>query len=174
METLQPSQREATNVAVGFLSKTCEGKEVKVSVVMERSRRTRAYHANGRIGLGRRIGSGHEEAVGGRILDYDAVHEFGHAIETQKPGVREAAREFLAYRVGDEPLTDLGRVPGGRSMKGEKGRKDNFDRHFPGVMAYYVGSTMSELPRSCRWGSRLCIAIQWGSSKMILNTHTSL
>lgn len=67
------------------------------------------------------------------------AHELGHLIETRKPGIRDRARAFLAYRVGDEPPIDMGEQRGELAMKGEMGRKDNFEKVFGERSAYYVG-----------------------------------
>lgn len=72
-----------------------------------------------------------------------AIHELGHLLEESIPGIKEQTAAFLEYRLGDEKPVDLGTVPGGEDMRGEKGRKDNFDRAFDEVCAYYVGKTYS-------------------------------
>ena len=67
------------------------------------------------------------------------AHEIGHAIEKTKPGVLEAAQKFLAYRVAEEKLIDMGTLPGNEALAGELGRKDNFDRAFDAAAAHYIG-----------------------------------
>lgn len=68
------------------------------------------------------------------------VHEIGHHIEKEKPGLRLKAHEFLAYRCGTEPFVQLNKVAGGGYSPYEVGRKDNFDNVFDrGANAYYVG-----------------------------------
>lgn len=70
---------------------------------------------------------------------YVVVHELGHAIEHQFPGVGRASREFLAHRVGDEvprPMSQLN--PGPRYSASEMGREDDFRKAF-GRSAGYVG-----------------------------------
>ena len=66
-----------------------------------------------------------------------AAHEFGHYLEEADSGIREKVHAFLDYRVGDEATTDIGKEC--ETMKGEMGRKDNFDKYFDKVSAYYVG-----------------------------------
>jgi hypothetical protein len=73
-----------------------------------------------------------------------AVHEFGHAIEEQLTErgekVLERSLEFLAYRVGGEPHTQLNKLyPDSRYRDDERGRKDKFDEAFGERRAYYVG-----------------------------------
>lgn len=63
------------------------------------------------------------------------AHEFGHHVEFHVPGALDAALEFVKYRCGDEPPTDLARF----GMPGEMGRKDKFDAAMPEANAYYVG-----------------------------------
>lgn len=77
----------------------------------------------------------------GRGVDVVSVHEMGHAIERHKPGVLGAAREFLAYRVGDESPVSLKEAIGGDYGDGETGRKDDFGRAFGPSAAYYVGKS---------------------------------
>jgi hypothetical protein len=68
------------------------------------------------------------------------VHELGHAIEWQVPGVHDAVEEFLAHRVGDEAPRSMDDVaPGVGYERTEMGRKDKFDAHFSERDAYYVG-----------------------------------
>ncbi len=67
------------------------------------------------------------------------VHEMGHYIEFTKPGVKDKAREFLAYRVGNEEFSSIGQATGITSMVDEMGRKDDFDRAFNPIFAYYIG-----------------------------------
>ncbi len=68
------------------------------------------------------------------------AHELGHMLEHQVPGWNASAQAFLKHRVGDEPLTQLRSLPGGKTRydRGEYGRKDNFDKAF-GDSAHYVG-----------------------------------
>lgn len=71
------------------------------------------------------------------------VHELGHHLEKSMPGVREAAQEFLQDRVGGEKPTSLREKFGNDFDRGEKGRKDEFDKAFgDGPEAYYVGKSM--------------------------------
>ena len=77
---------------------------------------------------------GREGASGVRV----AIHEVGHHLENEVPGVRQAAKQFLTHRLRGEKPVDMGTLPGRGSMKGEMGRKDNFEGAF-GSSAYYVG-----------------------------------
>jgi hypothetical protein len=70
------------------------------------------------------------------------AHEYGHAIEERtRTGNQLAiarAEEFLAHRVGNEPLTDLhAKYPD--LDPGEMGRKDQFTTVFNERSAYYTG-----------------------------------
>ena len=69
-----------------------------------------------------------------------AVHELGHAIETQMPGALKAAQNFLAHRVGAEPLKSLRQLYGRGYGVNEMGREDDFGKHFKDRReALYVG-----------------------------------
>ena len=71
------------------------------------------------------------------------VHEYGHYVEDTFPGVSERAKEFLKYRVGDEAVVKFNEVITGRRYRDdERGRKDNFDKHFRDA-GYYVGKEYS-------------------------------
>lgn len=70
------------------------------------------------------------------------LHEIGHAVEDQTPGLEAACRAFLDERCGDEEPTPLFQRDGGRAEPpAARGRKDSFDRLFDEseVEAYYVG-----------------------------------
>lgn len=80
------------------------------------------------------------------------AHEIGHAIEgdaklaspSGDTTVYARSKEFLEYRVGDEPLTSLRDKFGKEFKNTEFGRKDRFDAIFQGhseseKMAYYTG-----------------------------------
>jgi hypothetical protein len=67
------------------------------------------------------------------------VHEMAHGIEDEMPGAKEAARAFLKYRVGNEPMRKLKELnPGGSYEDDEVGWKDEFDKAF-GSGGVYVG-----------------------------------
>jgi HK97 family phage portal protein len=70
-----------------------------------------------------------------------AVHEMGHVLENANPEIGRLAQDFLRERFRDEPLlTRLNDVdPGASYDDNEYGRKDNFDKVFGPVNAYYVG-----------------------------------
>lgn len=71
-----------------------------------------------------------------------AVHEMGHAIELQFPGALQAARDFLAHRVGNQPQTKLKKLfPGHGFDASEFGRDDHFGRYFGKgtVESWYCG-----------------------------------
>jgi hypothetical protein len=70
------------------------------------------------------------------------AHEYGHAIEgrtvTGTSNALDRGLEFLKYRVGNEPLTDLhAKYPD--LDPGEMGRKDQFTTVFDERSAYYTG-----------------------------------
>ena len=84
------------------------------------------------------------------VTDYSSVgiyvHEIAHGLEYNLPGsgsggtIREVVQDFLRYRVGYESTQRLNQVfPGSGYGDDEVGRKDQFDRVFPGSQAYYVG-----------------------------------
>lgn len=66
------------------------------------------------------------------------AHEIGHHLDNHVPGFNQSAREFLAYRVGDEPRVKLNDVTKRSFDANEFGRKDKFEDAF-GDRAYYVG-----------------------------------
>jgi SPP1 gp7 family putative phage head morphogenesis protein len=69
------------------------------------------------------------------------VHEWGHALEGQNSEIFQAAKDFLARRVGNETPLRMRDVTGNKNYKPwEYGRKDFFDKLFTDVgLAYYVG-----------------------------------
>lgn len=81
----------------------------------------------------------HPDMNGLKDITETNAHELGHWLEYNRVGLLKASKEFADYRCGDEPLVDMGRQRGIRSMYGEMGRKDNFDRAIPEYAAYYVG-----------------------------------
>lgn len=88
----------------------------------------REFYVNGQLAL--------TENTPARV----AVHEYGHHLEETVPGVKEAVKEFLAHRVGNEKPVALTKVaPGQGYARDEKGRKDDFDKAFTKEEAYYVG-----------------------------------
>jgi hypothetical protein len=95
----------------------------------------RPYHFAGTAGSYIQLGPADRAAV--------AAHELGHALEdrvrTGEGTLKDRAREFLEYRVGDEPLRSMNEARPGRNYgPDERGRKDGFDRAF-GDAAWYVG-----------------------------------
>jgi len=69
----------------------------------------------------------------------NSVHEIGHFLEDNVPGVLDATREFASRRFGDEKpqrLVDVYPDAGYDAI--EMGRKDNFDKLLP-TTAYYLG-----------------------------------
>lgn len=70
------------------------------------------------------------------------VHELGHAVEHRK-GLLFKAKQFIDYRCGDEAEVSLREKFGDAFEADEKGKKDDFDRVFPGSDAYYVGKAYS-------------------------------
>lgn len=67
------------------------------------------------------------------------AHEMGHHIEYRLPGVLRAAQEFLAHRVGNQPLRPLKDVVSGAFDADEMGRDDDFAKAFGVDEAWYVG-----------------------------------
>jgi SPP1 gp7 family putative phage head morphogenesis protein len=68
------------------------------------------------------------------------VHEIGHIIQDSDPYVNEMVHTFLNYRVGEEPYQKMKTLfPRYGFDDYELGRKDNFDKHFNTVYAYYCG-----------------------------------
>lgn len=73
------------------------------------------------------------------------VHETGHHFDYHVPGFNAVAREFLAYRVGDEAAVQLRTVMSekGKFHKDEYGKKDRFDEAF-GESGYYAGKSYDD------------------------------
>lgn len=69
------------------------------------------------------------------------VHEIGHALEAEIPGLHEKCQAFLDHRCGSEEPTKLNeKFPGSGYADHERGRKDQFEKAWgPGSSAYYVG-----------------------------------
>jgi hypothetical protein len=118
------------------------------NVTLERSPIGRAYYSlnDGKpeIAIGTIPPDKPGENFLGELLTSQVVHELGHHIELTKPGAKEAAQKFVDYRCADEKFTDIGANSGYQEMAGEKGRKDNFDRHFDDVSSYYVGKVYED------------------------------
>lgn len=75
----------------------------------------------------------------------DGIHELGHALENNVPGIYEAAVAFLEARCKGDRAVAFKDLPGGGGYAAsEAGRKDRFDQAFDGVSAYYVGKTYQE------------------------------
>jgi hypothetical protein len=69
-----------------------------------------------------------------------AVHEIGHHMDNEILGVAKSSRDFLAYRVGNEPLRKMKDLfPSSGYRDDEMVRKDKFDRAFGEDGAWYVG-----------------------------------
>lgn len=66
------------------------------------------------------------------------AHELGHLLEDRKEGLISKLEAFVEYRCKGEGFTDIGGIAQG-VMKGEMGRKNEFDRFFPEIKAYYTG-----------------------------------
>jgi hypothetical protein len=66
------------------------------------------------------------------------IHEWGHALEHQNPGIGRAAQAFLDKRVGGETSVKFNDVVGGGYSDDERGRSDGFAAAF-GRHAHYVG-----------------------------------
>ena len=127
-----PNVKEGLEGAKAFMSGITDGGGVQ-KLTVATSQDGRAYYGRGEIGAAWEAGTTAAEHK------KTFIHEMGHHLEESNSGVRKAAREFLSYRVGNEKTVDLATVPGGESMKGEKGRKDSFDRAFDAISAHYVG-----------------------------------
>jgi hypothetical protein len=69
-----------------------------------------------------------------------AVHELGHHIEYHVPGVQEACREFLKYRIkGQKPRKFKEVDPGSGYLDDEEGVEDEFGKAFGMGQGWYVG-----------------------------------
>jgi len=70
------------------------------------------------------------------------VHELMHLIEDENPAFSRTVHEFLKYRVGDEkPISLSAKFPDKKFREDERGRKDEFEKHFDEIDSYYVGKT---------------------------------
>lgn len=86
--------------------------------------------------MGRDVDKGNTSGV--KYAEETAVHELGHAVEHRK-GLLFKAKKFLEYRCGDEEFTSMRSKFGDSFKESETGRKDNFDKVFTELDAYYVG-----------------------------------
>lgn len=69
-----------------------------------------------------------------------AVHEMGHQLEYQVPGVQQAVQEFLAHRIKGYPLQQLNKVfPKSVFRDNEIGTDDDFGKAFDRIDAFYAG-----------------------------------
>jgi hypothetical protein len=77
-----------------------------------------------------------------------AVHELGHWIEANIPGIKRAANDFIAKRFGNEKPINLREMYANYGFNDyETGRKDNFDKLWSDKndpRAYYVGKSYSD------------------------------
>lgn len=108
----------------------------------------RAFHAT-KDGVSY-IGLGHAAVNSEQQHGMTVVHELGHKIENEVPGVREKALAFLRHRIGDEKPVDLHDVSAEMGNTGDEnvhqkgkefGVKDQFDRYFKGIAPYYCGKS---------------------------------
>jgi hypothetical protein len=78
------------------------------------------------------------------VKTHTIVHEIAHGLDhnlgPDDRRVGKIAKEFLAYRVGDErPVRMKDKFPNYKYDRKETGRKDRFDHAFDEHSAYYVG-----------------------------------
>jgi hypothetical protein len=84
--------------------------------------------------LGSKITLSHDSPVS------DVIHEFGHQLEYQLPGVAQAAQDFLQHRCGSQSPRRLKDVfPRAGYDETEIGRDDDFGKAFGKQDAFYVG-----------------------------------
>lgn len=136
ISSFTPTEERAVKSASSFLSAITAGPPVAVEVVRANSGRAH-YNPWAKVLAMDAPPAADAPAsvrIAGQTTTHVVVHELGHAIEYQKPGVLAAAGAFLAYRVGDEAPVDMG-----GDMVGEVGRRDRFERVFSPTNALYVG-----------------------------------
>ncbi len=127
------------NAALDFFRNTAAAAATDdlTPVVLVRPHRTRstvAYTSSGGV-INLRVGP--DGAL-------PAVHELGHILEMSRPGLKKAAGDFLKMRIaGEHPRTFKSLYPGLAHGPRERGAKDNFDRFFTGVSAWYCGKIYS-------------------------------
>ena len=90
----------------------------------------------------------------GKVSSSTFIHEYGHAVEHNIPGLQAKANEFLKKRAGNEPLSKM--FPNNPKYSKELGWKDKFFNHYCGKQ-YKTGSTE---------------IISMGMEEMYKNPHT--
>ncbi len=126
VEGFNPShdQKRAINDGMAFI-RGISGHDVDVSFKADRSRANKELESNV-INIGEYSGVTAASAV---------IHEIGHQIEETNPEVFKMAKDFVAMRTRGEEETSMAKW----GMKGEYGKKDNFDKAFDEASAYYIG-----------------------------------
>jgi hypothetical protein len=138
VDPANPISKDVSDSAVGALNFVSHvvagagGPPVNVTLAaIPADEEQRAHHLGGKGGLIR---------LGNVPKPGTLIHEMGHLLEAQIPEWAARAQEFLAYRVGDEPIRSFQEVIGKEYSKYERGRKDKFDQAF-GTLGWYVGKT---------------------------------
>jgi hypothetical protein len=89
---------------------------------------------------GRAYASGYTIALAKSDDAGTVIHEWGHRIEGEIPGVQKRANEFLDHRLKGETPQQLNKVLHGSSYDDhEMGAKDDFEKAFGASHAWYVG-----------------------------------
>lgn len=138
-EALHPNVKASIDHAKDFYAKTLASKaKVLVHVTVNQIPRNRPLEDQRAFYLG---GAIHLTACGAGIHGAGvAVHEVGHYLEEQIPGLHDAVKRFQELRFKDEPFASLAEAfPGHGYEPWEKGRKDKMDVAFGERSAYYVG-----------------------------------
>ncbi len=125
-----PAEVQSIKEGLDFVKSVTGSAKVKATLIDTPDPRAHYRHDDGDA----KINPGYSHNGGG-YNSGTIVHEYGHGVECQKPGLLKASHDFIKYRCGNEKPTDMKDF----GMPGEMGRKDNFDRAFDGEKAYYVG-----------------------------------
>ncbi len=139
LRTVEPLTAQRAQAGFDWLKSKLNAPGVKIEHEWHKftpSEDRRAYH----MGHTRPWGKESTVHVGPEDTPDIHVHELGHAIEWQVPGVHQRVEEFLAHRLQGEAAESMASLfPGMGYKPTEMGRKDKFDAHFDARDAYYVG-----------------------------------
>jgi ribosomal protein S20 len=138
---LMPEQKSAIDKAHAFVSSVCNLPDQQLYYSLVLAKDGRAFASN-EISYGPAAIAAGSDFEGPSPDSYikTHIHEMGHLIEFRKPGVLDAAKEFLKKRLGDEKPRPMREVTGINAYTpDEMGAKDSFDRAFRESEAYYIG-----------------------------------
>jgi hypothetical protein len=132
-----PDQEFGAKAGAEFVGKLNRGTMIEDRVAIGESKGGRAFYNAGDNTVFQPAEFTHTPEAHARTM----VHELGHWLEANKPGVMQEVQAFIEHRFGNEVAVDLSTIPGNEGLVGEFGKKDQFDRVFEERRAYYVGKS---------------------------------